>query len=267
MIKIAIFNQKGGTGKTTSVVNIGSMVAEITKKKVLIVDCDSQSNTTNYLRQRDSDKTFIDYIHSEDKIKDIIKSVEYEKKSILNRKIKKQNIVLDIIPISYQIDQIELEHFNYFKNALLEIESEYEYCFFDCPPHLSPLTINALTASNYIIVPALADVDSLGGYELLLDTVKTIQKSQSNIGLEVLGVFLNKVKENQALDKYIIQTCRDGLGNIVFNAYIRDSSLISQARIEEKPINIYKTKSKPYEDYKILTKEIIKRIKEKKGER
>lgn len=256
MIKIAIFNQKGGTGKTTSTVNIAGCLEKDMGKKVLVVDCDSQMNATNYLLTQRNGEHEYDLIHC-------LKHKKETKDAILQVKLfarKEFDTNIYVLPGSIKMDAMKINDCYSIRDVLKDVEEDYDYCLFDCPAHLSDITIAAFSCADYIIVPAFGDTDSLDGYDLLLNTVNQIRDSETNIGLKILGIFFNNTESIKALDNYIINGCRETMGEIVFDASIRRSSAIGQARYYGKPVNYYKQTSTAAKDFLRLTGEIMERI-------
>lgn len=262
MKKIVVFNQKGGTGKTTSVVNIAGCLENELRQKVLIFDCDSQMNSSKYLLTHENCEykySIEDYFKNNVPIENIVKRI-----SFMLRKKTETDIYL--IPAFENMENIDFEGNPYIiKEILKKQERNYSFCFFDCPPYLSNFTFEALACADYVIVPALPDTDSLGGYNLLLDTINNIRQSGTNINLKNLGIFFCNVDNRQALDKYIMQSSIENMKELVFKTNIRRSSAIGQARYYGKPISFYAENSSVGQDYFNLTKEILKRIRKEEG--
>lgn len=258
MVKIALCNQKGGTGKTFSTVSIAGCLSKEFKKKVLVVDCDSQINSTSYLLTHYTEEIKYDIqtcLKGKSDIEDtIIQSVIPDRLGVLTE------INVFILPGSKTIDTYNVKSISLLKDILNKVEEQYDYCLFDCPPHLSDLALAALATADYVLVPALADVDSLGGYGVLLDTVNQIRDSGVNISVRLLGIFFNNVKTIEAADKFIIQSSIENMKNEVFQTCIRSSSAVKQARIFGKPINYYKSSNNTTIDCINLTEEILGRI-------
>lgn len=260
MEKIVFFNQKGGTGKTVSTVNIASCLEKELKKKVMVIDCDPQINCTLYLLSQYEKEIKNDIISC-------IKGKTSIRESVIQSEIpfrlgKTKELNIYVIPGSRQIDTYNIKNIKTLDKLLEEVKDEYDYCLFDCPPHLNNMTLSALATTNYVVVPALADTDSLCGYDFLIDTINQIRESETNLSIKMLGIFFNNVEPNKALDKYIIEESLQHMSKSTFKTYIRRSSAISQARFYGKPINYYKPSNNTTKDYIQLTKEIIKKIEE-----
>lgn len=261
MTKISFFNQKGGPGKTTSVVNIAACLAAHLEKRVLVVDCDSQMTATKYLLtayQGVEYPTIDDYFSNKMPIKEIIKSAVYT-----NRNDVQIPMGIDVLPSCKNIETIKLKDEYQVRQMLIDVEDDYDYCLFDLPPHLSGISLNAIVASDYIIVPAIPDTDSLSGFDYLIDTVHKIREERLNNHLEILGIVFNNVVYQRATQKYILDSCRENMGNMVFDRYIKAASIVEQARFYGVPLAYFAPSNKITDEYKALTREILKRIEER----
>lgn len=248
MITISMVNIKGGVGKTTSVVNISACLNRYHKKRVLIIDCDAQINATSYVLMEDIPQKTIKDIMKRAKAVDVIVDKNWAKTS------------LSIIPGDSTIDLLSVNSIDKLYEALQDVSDNYDFCLIDCPPHLSDICLSAIRASDYVLVPALPDTDSLGGYSLLIDAITNIRNNTNNGSLEILGVFFNAVSK-ESLDQYIVDECRKGFGDSLFKATIRRSTVVKQCRYFGLPVCEKREKSEINNDYKLLTKQIIQRLK------
>lgn len=259
MKKIAFFNQKGGVGKTSACVNIAGCLCKIFDKRVLVVDCDSQGNATSYLLTENTEPieyTLTDLFAGVDvKFSEIVKPVIMT----LKQKKEPERIGIDVIPISRAIDRVNIKELTVLKDFLAEQEDNYDYCLLDCPPHLSDMSLNALCAADFVVVPSQADPDSLSGYSMLVDSINEIRQSGYNVGVEILGVMVNNITPHLALDRYMYQMFRDGFKKMLLLQPIKRSTDVAQARFFGKPLCYYKPNSPITEDYISLTEEIISR--------
>jgi chromosome partitioning protein len=260
MKKIVVFNQKGGTGKTSCTVNISGCL-DAKKKKVLVLDFDSQMNCTNYLLTQNKETyayNICDCIKGESSFENTVLQVKLE-----GRKSIDTNIY--VLPGSRELDTFEMNDIFSIKNLLMDEESNYDFCLIDCPPHISDFTISALACADFVLVPAVPDTDSLCGYDLLVDTVNNIRSTSTNVKIKILGIFFNNAESSKALDRFIMDECKEGMGDTIFKTYIRRSSAVSQGRFYGKPITYYKPTSKVAKDYMDLTNEMLKRMKIMEG--
>ncbi len=263
MIKIAFFNQKGGVGKTTSVVNIAATMSEICKKKVLVVDCDSQSTASMYLGaytnyQYSLDDYFNDvyYDLTADKL---ISRVEL-KKSVNKEVTEKSNIWL--LPTTPDIKDAEVKDVYVMKSILDSVEEKFDFCLFDLPPHLTGISLSSLVASDFVIVPIKADTDSLNGYNYLIDTISSIRTSGYNLHLKVLGILCNDIKLQRGIEKHIFNESMANMKDLMLKPYIKSTASIVTARYMNIPLICTNLDKSTKSSYIELTKNIIKRAKE-----
>ncbi|MCR5747844.1 MAG: ParA family protein [Lachnospiraceae bacterium] len=258
MQSIAMINQKGGVGKTVCAVNIAACIERDFRKRVLIVDCDSQCNATTYLLTFSSIEPEIgieEYINGDYSLKDVIVPVFEEfGRHIISTKMY-------VLPGSQSMDSMEFNDDEAFIRLLDEAESMgFDYVMFDCPANLTTPTIMCLSAVENVVVPVSGDINSLSGYGMLVDTVNSI-KATTNIRLKILGMFFNNMRLYQSLDKFIYDDNKNSLGGSLFKRMIRASALVGQAEMVGKPLAYYRPASDVYDDYKRLTREILSRIK------
>lgn len=270
MDSIAIFNQKGGVGKTTSVVNFAACLEKEFDKKILVVDCDSQCNATAYLTtftdtEEDAERTDMgieDYLKNDVPLNEILNRVLVP----YRRNMYASNIY--VVRGTRQMDIIDDIDENAFKRLIREAEElKFDYVFFDCPANLTAPTLATLSAVQFILIPITADIYSLSGYDMLIDNVQAI-RSTTNIDLQVLGIFFNDLKSYRSLDKYMYVNNLENLDEIMFKSMLRTSADVPRAGFEGIPLPYYRPKSAVTQDYITLLKEIRRRInKIKRGDR
>lgn len=247
---ISIVNQKGGVGKTTTAINLAGTLSAI-NYKVLIIDFDPQGNTSSGLgfdfseRERNIYKVLID---DED----------------VNKHIKKTNIPnLDIITANIdlaaaEIELVEIEHREYvLKQNLKKITNIYDYIFIDCPPSLSMLTINALTACDTIIIPLQCEFFALEGLAHLMDTIDRI-KENYNSNLSINGIVLTMYDRRNKLTDTVEKDVRGCLGNLVYKTVIPRNIRLSEASSHGIPAILYDSECNGSIAYMNLVEEIIK---------
>jgi chromosome partitioning protein len=246
---IAISNHKGGVGKTTSTVNIGAALNQL-KKKVLVIDLDPQANLTQSLGI------------PEDKNNNIYGAImgDYtaEPREILKG--------FHIIPATTDLAAAELELASkidrefFLKDLLEPIKESYDYILIDCPPSLSILTLNALTASDEIIIPLQSEFLASKGMSKLVEIIKMVNK-RLNPALVIRGVFLTQYDGRKLLNQNIFELVQEHFESELFDTKIRDNVALAEAPASGKDIFRYNPKSFGAEDYQNLAKEIIKRHK------
>lgn len=249
---IAIANQKGGVGKTTTAINLSAFLA-LSGKRILVIDSDSQGNASSGfgIDKRNLDKTFYDLLSA--------------RVSFDETKIKIDGFDnLDVLPSNTElagaeIELIGLEYREYIlKNIIEEIQYEYDYIIVDCPPSINMLTINALTAANSILVPIQCEYYAMEGLTELMHTINLIKK-QLNPYLEIEGVVFTMYDARTNLSLQVVEEVRKYLGENVYKSIIPRNVRLSEAPSHGLPINFYDEKSKGAEAYALLAQEVMER--------
>ena len=246
---LAIVNQKGGVGKTTTAINLAASLA-LAGKKILIIDSDPQGNSTSGLGfSKEEANTGIYDIYSERaKIKDTIVSTDVQKLYIIPSTI-------DLLAV--EIELVSRDGREYLlANALNEIKDEYEYIFIDCPPSLGLLTLNALVAAEAVLVPVQCEYYSLEGLSLLTRTIKLIQNS-FNPDLYIKGIILTMFDSRNSLSRQVANEVKKHFGDVVFNTIIPRNVVLGEAPSYGKPVLLYDYKSKGAQSYLALAKEML----------
>lgn len=248
---IAITNQKGGVGKTTTAVNLSACLAAL-GKKVLLLDIDPQGNATSGIG---IDKKKIKHCIYDALINDV--AVE---KIIYKSSIKG----LDVIPATIQLAGAEIELVPTLsrevrlKKVIEGIKSKYDYIFIDCPPSLGLLTLNALTASDIVVVPIQCEYYALEGLGQLVNTINLVKK-HLNSNLKIRGVVLTMYDARTNLSSQVAEEVRKYFGEVVFNAVIPRNVRLSEAPSYGESIITYDPRSKGAEVYKLLAEEVLNR--------
>lgn len=246
---IAITNQKGGVGKTTTSINLSAALAEL-GRKVLLIDFDPQGNSSSGLS----------IINSQYTIYDVLLNSADINKCIIHTPQKN----LDIIPANISLAGAELELVGLpnreymLKNALQNIKTKYTDIFIDCPPSLSLLTINALCAAKNVIIPIQCEYYALEGVTSLMNTIARIQSSL-NKDLSIDGIVLTMLDGRTNLGLQVVESVKKHFKKKVYSVAIPRNVRLSEAPSHGLPINLYDSRSQGSDAYGRLAKEFIKR--------
>ena len=248
---IAIANQKGGVGKTTTSINLSSCIAA-KGKKVLVVDIDPQGNTTSGygIEKNDLDNTIYELMLGDCSIEDcIIKDV------IENISILPSNVNL----AAAEIELIGVDKKEYIlKNEIDWIKDRYDYIIIDCPPSLSLLTVNAMTTADSVLVPIQCEYYALEGLSQLIHTVNLV-KERLNPNLEMEGVVFTLYDSRTNLSAQVVENVKSHLNQKVYRTVIPRNIRLAEEPSYGQPINIYDPKSAGAESYLALAEEVIDR--------
>ena len=248
---ISLVNQKGGVGKTTSSINIAACLAKLSKK-VLLIDFDPQGNCSTGLGINKSNENNIYHV-----LLDLAN---------INDCIKSTNVAnLDILPSDLNLSSVEMELVNEIgresklKNSINELNSKYDFIIIDCPPSLSLLTINALNASDYYIVPMIPEYYSIEGYSQLEKIISKIKKVLNN-KIENLGILVTMCDNRNNLHKQIITVLKEKLENNIFVETIPRNIKLSEAVNFGKSIFEYDEKAKGAISYINVVNELLDKV-------
>jgi len=249
---IAMVNQKGGCGKTTSAINTAAAMAEL-GKRVLLVDFDPQAHATIGLGcDSDAlDRTIYDVLTRPGiRLADIVTRTGVAR--------------LDLVPCNVLLAGAELELIGkpgrelLLGRALQTMRDSYEFCVIDCPPSLGILTLNALVTSTDIIVPVQMHYYALEGLRRLLETVRIIQQRFHPYSVENIGVLLTFIEERTTFSRQIQQQMREVFGSLVFNTVIHRNIRLAEAPSAGESVLTYASQSKGASDYRSLAAEILR---------
>lgn len=246
---IAVANQKGGVGKTTTSVNLGACLAYI-GKKVLMVDIDPQGNATSGIgiNKADVDKCIYDVLVEDEDTNRVITATSVENLFAIPATIQLAGAEIELVPtISREVR---------LKRALEKIIDHFDYIVIDCPPSLGLLTINALTAADTVLIPVQCEYYALEGLSQLLNTVRLVQK-HLNSNLRIEGVLLTMLDARTNLGIQVIEEVKKYFQDKVYKTIIPRNVRLSEAPSHGEPIVIYDPRSRGAEVYLDLAKEVI----------
>lgn len=246
---ISIANQKGGVGKTTTSVNLSACLAKL-GKKVLLIDSDPQGNATSGLgvNKGDVQDCIYNMLIDDVPVENIIQQTDVEN--------------LDIVPATISLAGAEIELVSTIsrevrmKHAIQDIKDDYDYIIIDCPPSLGLLTLNALTASDSIIIPVQCEYYALEGLSQLLSTIRLVQR-HLNESLYIDGVLLTMFDARTNLGIQVIEEVKKYFQDKVYKTIIPRNVRLSEAPSHGKPIIMYDPRSKGAEVYVELAKEVV----------
>lgn len=248
---IAVTNQKGGVGKTTSCVNLASYIASA-GKKVLLIDMDPQGNACSSVG--------VEVENDQTSVYEVLLGEANIKESVYPSVLKGLDVIPSTVDLSgAEVDLVYMDNREkILKEALATIQHEYDYIFIDCPPSLGLLTVNALTATNTIIIPIQCEYFALVGLGQLMNTVRLIKK-HLNPEIEIEGVLLTMKDNRSNLVSQVSEEIRKYFGAKVYETYIPRNVRLAESPSHGKPIVLYDNKSKGAIAYQNLANEFLRK--------
>lgn len=260
----AFLNQKGGVGKTTSVVNVGAGLT-ILGKKVLIVDLDSQGHLTGFLG---IDPEEIDYT-----IYDVMRGRVHPREAIITRPLRarifiggsESQLSLSVLPASHDLAEADTAFANTFerehllKRAIARINGDYDYILFDCPPSLGLITVNALVASKKVFIPVQTEFLALRSLESLMEKIESVM-TEINPDLTIGGLVATRYDGRKVLSRAVVEAIKEQYGPLLLDTVIRENIVLAESPRFGKDIFSYRPRSYGMEDYLNLSLEIMGRI-------
>ena len=254
MRTIALINQKGGVGKTTTAVNLGACLADL-GKKVVLIDIDPQGNSSSWMgiNINELHKSMFNVFHDNLPIKEILHETSTE-----NMWIVPSNVTLAAIERTLAN---KLENDTILKKSISPLLNSFDYIILDCPPSLGLLTVNALSAVKEVFIPLETKVLALNGLVTLINTVNLV-KDTLNSSLEITGIIACMFDVRTNLSNKVVETIKEKFHDKLFKSIIRESTQLAECPISSQPITRYAPGSRGTQDYMDLAREVIEGEKE-----
>ena len=248
---IAIANQKGGVGKSTTAINLSSCLGEA-KQKVLAIDMDPQGNTTSGLgvEKEEQENTVYELLLGQCSVEECIIPLEFEGVSLIPSNVNLAGA---------EIELIDIENKEYILNDQIEkVKDQYDYIIIDCPPSLNMLTINAMTTADTVLVPIQCEYYALEGLSQLMHTIELVQE-RLNPDLEMEGVVFTMYDARTNLSLQVVENVKMNLNQTIYKTIIPRNVRLAEAPSHGRPINYYDSRSTGAEGYRLLAEEVINR--------
>ncbi len=246
---ISIINQKGGVGKTTTAVNLSALMADM-GQRVLIIDLDPQGNTTSGLGMAVEDQSVYEVLMGRIQMKDLVEKTDFKNLSIAGSDIRLSGAELELVNVEKREYRL--------KTALTPIQKDFDFILIDCPPSLSLLTVNALCASDGVIIPIQCEYYALEGVASLMSTIQRVKKT-INPRLEIEGVLLTMLDGRTNLGLQVVDEVKKHFKKQVYASVIPRTVRLGEAPSHGEPIHIYDKRSTGTAAYVSLAQEVLKR--------
>ncbi|MBR5498624.1 MAG: ParA family protein [Bacteroidales bacterium] len=249
---IAIANQKGGVGKTTTAINLAASLA-VLEKKVLIIDADPQANTTsglNFSPDNDQERTLYEVMVDQIDIRNTLIQTEIANLHMIPSHINLVGAEIQLVDATDRESRI--------KNALAAIKNDYDYIIIDCSPSLGLITVNSLTAADSVMIPVQPEFFALEGLGKLLQTIRLVQNG-INPDLNIEGFVVTMFDGRTKVHNQVLGELKDHFGNMVFKSIIQRNIRLSEAPSHGKPIILYDVICNGTTNYLNLAKEVLEK--------
>ena len=227
--KVIFYNQKGGVGKTTAAVNLGSALS-VLNKKVLLIDFDAQCNLTGAVSGDSKKKNIYDVIVGNSSAMEAVQSTIFENLYLIPGSLDVAGLAIELV------EQNNREY--YLKTVLSDLDSEFDYILLDCPPSLGLETMNALAWADSVIIPLQCEYLAMEGLNLIMRTISNVRKSL-NPDLKVLGILFTMYQKRALLNRQVVEDISEFFGDLVFKTIIPRSIRLAEAPSHGLPINYY----------------------------
>ena len=248
---IAIANQKGGVGKSTTAINLSSCLGEM-GQKVLTIDMDPQGNTTSGMgvEKNEVENTIYELLLGESKLEDCIIPLNFDNLSLIPSNVNLAGAEIELIGV-------EDKEF-ILKNAIDQVRDQYDFIIIDCPPSLNMLTINAMTTADTVLVPIQCEYYALEGLSQLIHTIELV-RDRLNKRLKIEGVVFTMYDARTNLSLQVVENVKENLDQNIYKTIIPRNVRLAEAPSYGKPINLYDSRSTGAESYRLLAEEVIGR--------
>lgn len=249
---LAVVNQKGGVGKSTTAVNLAATLGDL-GEKVLLVDLDPQGNATSGfgLNKNQRDLCMYDALLGDTPIEQIIEPTQVENVFVAPATIQLAGAEIELVSAMSREGRLRL--------VLEPVCADFDYVIIDCPPSLGLLTVNALTVADGLLVPVQCEYYALEGLSKLLDSVRLV-KTHLNPALEIFGAVMTMYDSRTRLSQQVVDEVRDFFGDLVFETLIPRTVRLSEAPSHGKPVTLYDPTGRGADAYRRLAKEVLERV-------